>query len=72
MREYNSATPFAERVQRIVVPVYHQDNVMGVIVLLTRQNRRLSDELEIFDGISSQLGNAIFQATLYEKNTQMV
>lgn len=72
LREYNSAKPFAERVQRIVVPVYHLDEIMGVIVLLTRQNRRLSDELEIFDGISSQLGNAIFQATLYEKNALMV
>ena len=72
LREYNGASPFAERVQRIVVPVYHQNDIMGVIVLLTKQNRRLSDELEIFDGISSQLGNAILQATLYEKNTQMV
>ncbi len=72
LREYDGATPFAERVQRIVVPVYHQNDIMGVIVLLTRQNRRLSDELELFDGISSQLGNAILQATLYEKNTMMV
>ena len=72
LREYNGAEPFSERVQRIIVPVYHKSEIMGVLVLLTRQNRRISDELEIFDGISSQLGNAILQASLYEKNEKMV
>jgi len=72
LREYDGASPFSERIQRIVVPVYHKDEVMGVLVLLTRQNRRLNDELEIFDGISSQLGNALVQAALYEKNEAMV
>lgn len=72
LREYNGAEPFAERVQRIIVPVYHQEEIMGVLVLLTRQNRQINDELEIFDGISSQLGNALVQANLYEKNATMV
>lgn len=72
LREYNGAEPFTERVQRLIVPVYHQKDILGVVVLLTRQTRQINDELEIFDGISSQLGNALLQANLYEKNTAMV
>ena len=72
LREYNDAKPFPERVQRIVVPVYHKEDLLGVLVLLTRQTRRLNDELEIMDGISSQLGNALLQSSLYEKNEKMV
>lgn len=72
LREYNGAKPFPERVQRIVVPIYNKEDLLGVLVLLTRQTRRLNDELEIFDGISSQLGNALLQSALYEKNEKMV
>ena len=72
LREYNGAKPFPERVQRIVVPIYHKEDLLGVLVLLTRQTRRLNDELEIFDGVSSQLGNALVQSALYEKNEKMV
>ncbi len=72
LREYDGAKPFPERVQRIVVPVYHKEDPLGVIVLLTRQTRRLNDEIEILDGISSQLGNALLQSSLYEKNEKMV
>ena len=72
LKEYNGAKAFPERVQRIVVPIYHKENLLGVLVLLTRQTRKLSDELEILDGISSQLGNALLQSSLYEKNERMV
>ncbi len=72
LREYNGAKPFPERVQRIVVPIYNKEDLLGVLVLLTRQTRRLNDELEIFDGISSQLGSALLQSALYEKNEKMV
>ncbi len=72
LKEYNGAKAFPERVQRIVVPIYHKEDLLGVLVLLTRQTRKLSDELEILDGISSQLGNALLQSSLYEKNERMV
>ncbi len=72
LREYEDAKPFPERVQRIVVPVYNKEKLIGVLVLLTRQTRKLNDEIEILDGISSQLGNALLQSELYEKNASMV
>ncbi len=72
LKEYNGAKPFPERVQRIVVPICHKKELLGVLVLLTRQTRKLNDELEIFEGVSSQLGNALLQSSLYEKNEKMV
>ena len=45
---------------------------LGVIILLTKQKTRLDDALEVLDGVSVQLGNAIKQAELYENNTRMV
>lgn len=71
-KEYKEAEPFRENVQRIVMPIYHLNNLMGVIVLSTKQKIKLGDTLEVLEGVSSQLGNAINQAELYKKNEQMV
>lgn len=71
-KEYNEAEPFKENVQRIVMPIYHLNNLLGVIVLSTKQKIKLDDTLEVLEGVSSQLGNAIIQAELYKKNEQMV
>ena len=57
---------------RIVVPVFHLQKLIGVIVLLSYQKRELSEELEILEAISFQLGNAIIRAELYQKNIQTV
>jgi signal transduction histidine kinase len=46
--------------------------MIGVIVLLSYQKRELNEEIEILDAISSQLGNAIIRAELYQKNAQNV
>ena len=43
-----------------------------MIVLLSYQKRELSEELEILEAISFQLGNAIIRAELYQKNIQTV
>ena len=72
MTEYTNATPFKQSVLRIIVPVYHLQKMIGVLVLLSYQKRELSEELEILDAISSQLGNAIIRAELYRKNAQNV
>lgn len=72
MKEFSEAKPFNELVQRIVLPIYHMSNRIGVIVVLTKQKTRFDDALEVLDGVSTQLGNAIIQAELYEKNTRMV
>ena len=70
--EYVGATPFKEPVLRIIIPVHHMQNLMGVIVLLSYQKRELNEEIEILDAISSQLSNAITRAELYQKNIQTV
>ena len=72
MREYVDAKPFKQSVMRIVVPVFHLQKLIGVIVLLSYQKRELSEELEILEAISFQLGNAIIRAELYQKNIQTV
>lgn len=48
------------------------NKLLGVIVLSTKQKIKLDDTLEVLEGVSSQLGNAINQAELYKKNEQMV
>ena len=72
MREYVGAEPYKQYVMRIVVPVFHLQKLIGVIVLLSYQKRELSEELEILEAISFQLGNAIIRAELYQKNIQTV
>ncbi len=70
--EYINATPFKQSVLRIIVPVYHLQKMIGVLVLLSYQKRELNEELEILDAVSSQLGNALIRAELYRKNAQNV
>lgn len=72
IKEYQEAKPFKELVQRVVLPIYHLNKLLGVIVLSTKQKTKLDDTLEVLHGVSSQLGNAIIQAELYKKNAQMV
>ena len=72
MKEFVEAKPFNELVQRIVLPIYHMNNRLGVIVILTKQKTKLVDALEVLDGVSTQLGNAIIQAELYKKDARMV
>ena len=72
MKEYKEAKPFREIVQRVILPIYHLNKLLGIIVLSTKQKTKLHDTLEVLNGVSSQLGNAIIQAELYKKNEQMV
>lgn len=70
--EYIGAEPLKQPVMRIIVPVHNMQNVIGIIVLLTRQIRALPDEIEILEAVSSQLGSAIIRAELYQKNIRTV
>ena len=72
MKEFSEAKPFNELVQRVVLPIYHMNNRIGVIVVLSKQKTKFDDAIEVLDGVSTQLGNAIIQAELYEKNARMV
>ena len=70
--EYIGAKPFKQPVMRLIVPVFHMQKLIGVLVLLSHQKRELNEELEILEAISSQLGNAIIRAELYQKNINTV
>lgn len=72
MKEYSEAKPFKELVQRVVIPIFHRTTKLGIIVLLTKQKTKLDDALEVLDGVATQLGSAIIQAELYEKDARMV
>lgn len=70
--EYVGAEPFKQPVMRIIVPVFHMQKLIGILVLLSYQKRELNEELEILEAISSQLGNAIIRAELYQNNINTV
>lgn len=72
LKEYVDAEPFKQSVTKITVPVLHLQKLIGVIVLLSYQKREMSEELEILEAISFQLGNAIIRAELYQKNIDTV
>ncbi len=72
LSEYLGAEPYKQSVLRVVVPVFHMQKMIGVLVLLSYQKRELNEELEILDAVSSQLGNAIIRAELYQKNAKNV
>ncbi len=72
MKEYITAEPLKESIQRIVVPISHRNEMLGVLVLLSRQKRGINEELDILESISSQLGTAIVHAKLYKKNIETV
>jgi len=64
----NAKQNFKESVTRIIVPIYHIGQLLGVVVLLSNQKRELNDEIDILESVAAQLGNAIIQAKLYEKD----
>ena len=72
MREYLNARTFKQSVLRIIVPVFHMQNLTGIIVLLSHQKRELNEEPEILEAISAQLSNAMTRAELYNKNLETV
>lgn len=72
LSEYLEAEPFKQSVLRIITPIFHMQKMIGILVLLSYQKRELTDEIEILDAVSSQLGNAIIRAELYQKNAKNV
>lgn len=72
LKEFMSAKPFKESTQRIVLPIYHMNELLGVLVIVSRQKRELHEEIDILENISSQLGTALVHARLYKKNLETV
>lgn len=56
-----------ESASRIIVPIYHLNHLLGIIVILSHQKRELNDEIDILESVSAQLGNAIIQASLFKQ-----
>lgn len=72
LKEHLSANNLQKCAFRIIVPIYHLNQMLGVIVILSHQKRELNDELDILESVSAQLGTAISQAKLYEKDLKTV
>ena len=68
LKEHLTATNLKKSAFRIIVPIYHPNQLLGIIVILSHQQRELNDEIDILESVAAQLGNAIIQAKLYEKD----
>lgn len=72
LAEFSGAPQFEKPVLRIVVPVFHLNNLKGVITLLSYKKREQEEEREILEALSSQFANAIVRSELYNSNIQTV
>lgn len=72
LKEYLGAPNLKKCASRIIIPIYHLNQMLGVIVILSQQQRELTDEIDILESVAAQLGNAIVQAKLYEKDVKTV
>lgn len=68
LKEHLNANNLQKCAFRIIVPIYHLNQLLGIIVILSHQQRELNDEIDILESVAAQLGNAIIQAKLYEKD----
>lgn len=68
LKEHLGADNLKKCAFRIIVPIYHLNQLLGIIVILSHQQRELNDEIDILESVAAQLGNAIIQAKLYEKD----
>lgn len=66
----NAKKTLKESASRIIVPIYHLNQLLGIIVMLSYQKRELNDEIDILESVAAQLGNAIIQASLFKQINQ--
>ena len=65
LKEYlNAKTFLPEGVKRIIIPVYNNNKLLGIIVTLTKQRISIKENREILQSISVQLASSIMQAGL--------
>ena len=68
LKEYNeSKETFKTNTYRIIIPVFHQSNLLGIIVVLSYQKINIPNEDDVLKAISLQLANALVQASLFEQ-----
>ncbi len=68
LKEYNESTErFKTNADRIIMPVYQQSKLLGILVVLSYQNISLSQEDDVLKSIALQLANTLVQASLFEQ-----
>lgn len=72
MKECLNTEPFKQPVLRIIVPIFYMEKMLGIIVLLSHQKQEIDEKFDILYAVSTQLGNAIVRADLYQKNSKNV
>ena len=72
LKEFKESDLFEVPMMRIILPIYHTNELLGIIVFVSYQKRDTSEEIEVLENISAQLGNAVAQAKLYEYNVKTV
>ena len=66
LKDYNeNPETFQTQTDRIVLPIFHQSNLLGVLVVLSYQKINLAPDDDVLKAISTQLSNAIVQASLF-------
>ena len=68
LKEYNESNEtFKTNTYRIIIPIFHQSNLLGIIVVLSYQKISIPHEDDVLKAISLQLANALVQASLFEQ-----
>ena len=63
----NAEEVLTKGVTRIIVPVYNKNNLLGIIVILTRHKFLIDENREILQSIAVQLSGSIVQSNLIEQ-----
>ncbi len=64
-KEYLNADSFLpDGINRIIIPVYNKNRLLGIIVVLTKQKIQLEENREILQSVSVHLSSSIIQAGL--------
>ena len=72
LKEFNEAELFDIPMMRVILPIYHLNDLLGIIVFVSYQKRDMTEEIDVLESVSAQLGNAVAQAKLYENNVRTV
>lgn len=64
--KYSQET-LSKNTKRIIIPVFHKDKLLGIIVTLTTQKDILKDNIDILESISTQLSSSLIQISLFEQ-----
>lgn len=62
-----SETTFESPLSRLVVPIYHLEEMLGIIVIFSRHTQMFSADEAFVQAISAQIAGAIVQAALFEE-----